>query len=101
MKLSYKLSYYVLYALFAVLIVVLGLFYFGGEMSTPIVPEMSNPANTDSLLFLMYGFLGIAVAITIIAFLYQFGVALVHNPVKSLKSLIGVILLVVGLLVTW
>lgn len=101
MKLSYKLSYYVLYALFAVLIVVLGLFYFGGEMSTPIVPEMSNPANTDSLLFLMYGFLGIAVAITIIAFLYQFGVALVDNPVKALKSLIGVILLVVVLLVTW
>ena len=30
-KLSYKLSYYVLYAMFALILVVLGLFYFGGD----------------------------------------------------------------------
>ena len=30
-KLSYKVSYYVLYAMFAIILVVLGLFYFGGD----------------------------------------------------------------------
>ena len=30
-KLSYKVSYYVLYAMFALILVVLGLFYFGGD----------------------------------------------------------------------
>ena len=49
-KLTYKLSYYVLYAMFAAILVVMGLFYMGGEMATPIVPDMSNPANTDALL---------------------------------------------------
>lgn len=101
MKLSYKLSYYVLYVLFAVMIVVLGLFYFGGEMETPIVPEMSNPANTDGLLYLIYGFLAVTVIMTVLAFLFQFGSALKDNPVKALKSLIGVILLAAVLVITW
>ena len=30
-KLSYKVSYYVLYVMFAAILVVLGLFYFGGD----------------------------------------------------------------------
>ena len=54
-KLTYKVSYYVLYAMFALIVIVLGLFYFGGQMETPIVYDMDNPANTDALLYLMYG----------------------------------------------
>ena len=53
-KLTYKVSYYVLYAMFALIVIVLGLFYFGGQMETPIVYDMDNPANTDALLYLMY-----------------------------------------------
>ena len=30
-KLSYKVSYYALYVMFAIILVVLGLFYFGGD----------------------------------------------------------------------
>ena len=30
-KLTYKVSYYVLYAMFALIVIVLGLFYFGGH----------------------------------------------------------------------
>lgn len=100
-KLSYKVSYYVLYAIFAVILVVLGLFYFGGEMESPIVPEMANPAYTDALLYLMYGLLGFAVVVTVIAFVVQFGAALKDNPMAALKSLLGVILLAVVLIVAW
>ncbi len=60
-KLTYKVSYYVLYAMFALIVIVLGLFYFGGQMETPLVYDMDNPANTDALLYLMYGLFGIAV----------------------------------------
>ena len=44
-KLTYKVSYYVLYAMFALIVIVLGLFYFGGQMETPIVYDMDNPAQ--------------------------------------------------------
>lgn len=100
-KLTYKLSYYVLYAMFAAILVVLGLFYMGGEMANPLVIEMQNPANTDTLLFLIYGLLGLAVVVTVIAFVYQFGTALKDNPMGAIKSLIGIILLVIVLVVTW
>ncbi|MEG0038057.1 MULTISPECIES: hypothetical protein [Bacteroides] len=100
-KLTYKLSYYVLYAMFAAILVVMGLFYMGGEMATPIVPDMSNPANTDALLYLMYGLFGIAVVVTVIAFVFQFGTALKDNPMGAIKSLVGIILLVAVLVISW
>ena len=100
-KLTYKLSYYVLYAMFAAILVVMGLFYMGGEMATPIVPDMSNPANTDALLYLMYGLFGIAVVVTVVAFVFQFGTALKDNPMGAIKSLIGIILLVAVLVISW
>ncbi|MCD7898418.1 MAG: hypothetical protein LUH22_00650 [Bacteroides sp.] len=100
-KLTYRVSYYVLYAIFAVILVVLALFYLGGEAATPVVSEMSNPAYTDALLYLMYGLLGFAIVVTLIAFIIQFGTALKDNPVAALKSLIGVILLAIVLIVAW
>ena len=98
-KLSYKVSYYVLYVMFAAILVVLGLFYFGGDAQGDAVlmsvdSEMWQPAQTDALLFLMYGLFGIAVVATVAAFLFQFGTALKDNPGNALKSLIGVIVLV-------
>ncbi len=42
-KLSYKVSYYVLYAMFALIVIVLGLFYFGGDKGNSIVYDMDNP----------------------------------------------------------
>ena len=80
-KLSYKVSYYVLYAMFALILVVLGLFYFGGDATgaaalSGVDPEMWQPANTDALLYLMYALFGLAVAATVIAAIFQFGSAL-------------------------
>lgn len=80
-KLSYKVSYYVLYVMFAAILVVLGLFYFGGDAQGDAVlmsvdSEMWQPAQTDALIYLMYGLFGIAVVATVAAFLFQFGTAL-------------------------
>ena len=100
-KLTYKVSYYVLYAMFAIILIVLGLFYFGGEMATPLVPDMSNPAQTDALMYLIYGLFGLAVAATLVAAIFQFGSALKDNPMGAIKSLLGLILLVVVLVVAW
>ena len=100
-KLTYKISYYVLYAMFAVILIILALFYMGGEMTAPIVSEMSNPANTDALLYLIYGLFGVAVVVTVIAFVYQFGTALKDNPMAAVKSLVGIIFLVIVMVVAW
>lgn len=100
-KLSYRVSYYVLYAMFAIILIVLGIFYFGGQMATPLVPDMSNPAQTDALLYLMYVLFGVAVAATVVAAVFQFGTALKDNPKGAVKSLLGLILLVAVLVVSW
>ncbi len=58
-------------------------------------------AQTDTLLYLVYGLLGLAIIATVAAFILQFGSALKDNPVKALKSLIGVILLIVVMFIAW
>ena len=105
-KLSYKVSYYVLYAMFALILIVLGLFFFGGDAQGAAVmagvdPKMWQPANTDALLYLMYGLFAVAVIATIVAAIFQFGSALKDNPVSAIKSLIGLILLVLVMVVSW
>ena len=87
-KLTYRISYYALYAMFAVILIVLGLFYLGGDAQGADVvvgvdPEMWQPAHTNTLLLLIYVLFGLAVAATVI------------------KSLIGLVLLVVVLVVAW
>ena len=54
-KLTYKASYYALYAMFAIILIVMALFFFGGNATGDAViagvdPEMWQPAQTDSLL---------------------------------------------------
>ena len=105
-KLSYKVSYYVLYAMFALILVVLGLFFFGGDAQGDAVlpgvdPEMWQPAQTESLLYLMYAMFGICVAVTVIGAIAQFGAALRDNPKSAIKSLIGLVLFVVVLVVSY
>ena len=58
-KLTYKASYYALYAMFAIILIVMGIFFFGGDATGDAVipgvdPEMWQPAQTDALLYLMY-----------------------------------------------
>lgn len=105
-KLTYKASYYALYAMFAIILVVMGLFFFGGDatgdaMIPGVDPEMWQPAQTDALLYLMYALFAVAIAGTIFAAVLQFGSALKDNPANAVKSLLGLVLLVVVLVVAW
>ena len=103
-KLTYRISYYALYAMFAIILIVIGLFFLGGDASGDALipgvdPEMWQPAQTDALLYLMYVLFGIAIAATVIAAVFQFGAALKDNPASAIKSLLGLVLLVVVLIV--
>ena len=102
-KLSYKVSYYVLYAIFAAIVVVLCLFYFGGQMESPIVSEVgvSNPAYTDALIYLMYIVFGLTTVATLVAGLAQFIASLKDNGIKALKSLTGIVLIAAMLIIAW
>lgn len=103
---TYKLSYYVLYVLSAIIAIVIAMFFFGGEATgdavlTEIDAEMSQPAYTDTLLYLIYGLLGLCLFVTIVAFLVKFAKSLKDSPKRALRSLLGFILIVLVLVVTW
>lgn len=101
-KLSYKLSYYVLYVLFAAILVVIGLFFFGGDAKDGAVimgvdPEMWQPAYTDALLYLTYALFAI-VSISAVVSFFHF---LVSNPKASMGSLYVLAGSIVVLAITW
>lgn len=98
-KLSYKVSYYVLYALIAIILIVLALFY--GVGYNHIVGEYNAPENTDALIYLMYILFGVTVAATLVGAIVQFAGALKDNPKNAVRSLLGIILLVVVLCVAY
>ncbi len=98
-KLSYKVSYYVMYAIFAVIIIVLALFY--GVGYTNPVGEYNAPQHTETLIYLMYVLFGITVLSAVAAAIAQFIAAFRDNVKNALKSLIGFVLLVALVLVTY
>ncbi|GFH99187.1 hypothetical protein [uncultured Phocaeicola sp.] len=98
-KLSYKVSYYVMYICFALILLVLGMFYFVGY--TNPMGEYNAPEHTETLIYLMYAMLGVCIAVTLIGAIAQFGAALKDNPKSAVKSLIGLILFVAVLVVTY
>ena len=98
-KLSYKVSYYVFYVCIALILVVLGMFFGVGYNETNAA-GLVEPANTPALMYLMYGMFAVTVIATLIGAIAQFGGALKDNPKGAVKSLLGLILLVVLLIVT-
>lgn len=98
-KLSYRMSYYALYACIALILVVLGMFYFVGYNNP--VGEYNEPAYTETLIYLMYAMFGICVAVTLIGAIAQFGASLKENPKSAIKSLLGIVLLVIVLVVSY
>ena len=90
-KLTYRASYYALYAMFAIILIVLCLFFLGGDATGDAViagvdPEMWQPAQTDALLYSMYALFGIAIAATILGAIFQFGAALKDNPANATST---------------
>ena len=101
-KLSYKISYYILYAMFAVILIVIGLFFFGGDAQGDAVlmgvdPEMWQPAYTDALLFLTYALFAIVSIAAVVSFFHF----LVSNPKASMGSLYVLAGSLIVLGITW
>ena len=89
-KLSYKVSYYIFYVLIALVLVVLGLF-FGVGYENP-VGDYNAPQHTETLIFLMYGFLAVCVLVTVLGGLAQFVLGLKDDPKGAVKSLLAIAL---------
>ena len=96
-KLSYRVSYYVLYALFAIIAVVLVLF-FGVGYNNPNAAGLNEPQYTDALIYLKYVLAAITTILAILAGLFQFGQSLKDDPKGAIKT-IAALLLVVALVV--
>lgn len=98
-----KISGTVLYVILAITLVILGLFYFGGEDANRIVndPEMSQPSYTDPLIYWIYVLMGVTVCVTVVAAILKLVSNFMDSPKDAIKSLIGIIALVVLLLVAW
>ena len=86
-------------------LVILGLFFFGGEasMDQRVVsdPALSQPLYTDAILYWNYILFVLGVVAIVIGVVYQFGSMFADSPKAALKSLIGIVALVLILVVTW
>lgn len=94
-----KLSSIVLYILFAATVVVSLLFYLGGYVDPNA--EYVEPVYTNSLMLLMYAFVAIAAVIVIVTQTIQFVKKAISEPKSAIKSILGIALLVVILVVTY
>ena len=89
-KLSYKVSYYIFYVLIALILVVLGLF-FGVGYNNPM-GDYNAPQHTETLIFLMYGFLALCLLVTVLGGIAQFALSLKDDPKGAVKSLLAIAL---------
>ena len=96
---SYKLSYYIFYALMALILVVLGLF-FGVGYNNP-VGEYNSPEHTETLIYFMYIIFGVCIFVTFAGALAKFTSSLKDNPKGAVKSLLGVALFVIVLVASY
>lgn len=98
-----KISGTVLYVILAVTLVILGLFFFGGEDQTQIAgaSEMSQPTYTDPLIYWIYILMGVTVCVTVVAAILKLVSNFIDSPKEAIKSLVGIIALVILLFVAW
>lgn len=97
-----KVSGLALVVMFAAILIVLALFFFGGDAEGAAVmagvdPEMWQPAYTDALLFLNYTFFIVAVVGAAVSFVHF----LVCNPTSSMGSLYVLAGSIIVLVITW
>ena len=94
---AHRVSFFVFIALIIATVVVFGLFFGVGfdNMSQVAAGMVTDPQFTDLLLYWMYGLLAVSVICVLIFGLAQFIAKMKESPVAALKSLSGVLLLVV------
>ncbi|MGL5787724.1 MAG: hypothetical protein ACRCX4_13050 [Bacteroidales bacterium] len=87
-----KIAHWVLYAMLAVTVVVLGLYYGGGYVDQNA--EILEPKNTEILLNWAYILIGAGVIATIGFALFQFMMSVKETPKKALGTVINIALFV-------
>lgn len=100
-----NVSGFVLYGILLATCIIVAVFYFGGETSYSeqllANPSMQEPAQTDTLLYWVYFLLGVTVAVSLASMLAHFLALFANAPRIALKSLMGVALLAVLMLIAW
>lgn len=95
-----KISSIVFWVLTLGTIAVLGTFYMGGDAPTS-TPEMWEPKYTELLLFWGYILLGLGIVTAVLFALYHFSRELKDKPSEAMKSLLGMVAVVVMFFVSW
>lgn len=100
-----RLSGGVLGVLLLMTLVVVALFFLGGEAPEEqrVVADvsLSEPAQTDVLMGWMYVLLGLAVGVSLVGVMYKFVARCLVSPRSALRSLLGVALVVGVLALSW
>ena len=95
----------VLTVMLVISLVIFGLFFWGGEtpMDQRVVadPSLSEPLYTDAILYWNYVLFVLGVIAMLVGALYKFGSTFIDSPKAALKSLVGLIALILVLVVTW
>lgn len=91
-KLSYKFSYNIMYVLFAVILIILGMFY-GIGYDNP-VGEYNAPENTELLMDLIYFMLGLCAAMFFIGKAVNLISLLMNDTKQGLKLLMFDVLII-------
>lgn len=94
-----KLSTITLYVLFVATVIVSALFFFGGNVDSSA--EYVEPKFTQELIYLMYAFVAIAAIIVFGFQIWQLLLKLKSNPKQAVKSVAGVVILFILLLVLY
>ncbi|MDD3788902.1 MAG: hypothetical protein PHO94_09435 [Petrimonas sp.] len=99
----HRTSRMTLYITMVISLVVIALFIFGGQVPVEkrLVPDLSEPAFTDALLYWIYILLAITVLILFLFAVIGFFSSLKTNPKKAINSLLVVVALAALLIITY
>ncbi|MDH6358103.1 hypothetical protein [Parabacteroides sp. PF5-9] len=82
-----KISSWTLIACTVITLVVIGLFFLGGD-NEPLKGELWNPIHVDTILYWQYILLGLTTAATLIFGIWQFAVNFKDNPKGGITGLV-------------
>jgi len=87
----------------AISIIVLGLFFFGGEAAAQdkIAADMTQPKFTDILLYWCYTLLAVTIVVLLLFAIVDFAKKLKESPKKALSGLLALVALAVLFIVTY
>ncbi len=99
----HRTSRITLYITIAISLVVMGLFYLGGQVpeAQKIVAGQSQPTFTDIVLYWCYVILAITIVVLILFAIVGFFTSLKDNPKKALGGLVALVGIAVLLIITY